>query len=447
MAGYTTYFNLLELGPNDPWATDNNQFSTSDRVVIDAVLQIGAVTHHHDGASAAGSNPSTAPTLSQTDSGGYLPAGVTVYYEYTWASPIGLETTPSPVGNIVMPTALVVPATPTVTPITGAGTLSAGTYNYCITAYNGISTQETLASVIVSATLTATGEVEIEWTPVAGADGINIYQMIPGGAQLLYLTSVVEGAAPVTSFIDNGTLTANCNRYVPSQNVTNNQNVVTGTIVAAPAGWTANVYRTFQSGQWGSSQIASGLTGTSFTDSGAATTVATPPTASRIPADPSKVLLTDGAEVQGVLPSSMVAGFPFATQFSFPGVAAVETAACVWVCPFTSCQVVSVTAVLDQSSTPAVYDDIVDVLYGPALAGATPVPSNPPVYTSIFAAATPVYPVILVGEEVGAAVVPPGTVTVLKGDTLSAAILQAGGGATPTDSNLQVNVYLLVTAL
>ena len=85
MSSRTPYFNLLELGSNDPWSTNNNEYSTSNRVVIDALLQLGAVAHHHSGASAAGSNPSSAPTLSQTPSGGYLPAGVAVYYEYTYA--------------------------------------------------------------------------------------------------------------------------------------------------------------------------------------------------------------------------------------------------------------------------------------------------------------------------------------------------------------------------
>lgn len=427
---YSTFFNLIELLANDAFGTNNNQFSTSNIAVIDALLQVGAVTHHHTGASPSGYTPAL-PALSVATSGGVLPASTTCYYEVTYANVLGLEGAPSPIANIATAAPVAAPATPTATPTTGTGTLPAGTYLYTVTAYLGTSTNETTVSGTASSILVATGKNVVGWVVPAGASGINVYRMGPGDSQSLFLTSV---AAPTTTFTDTGAYAENCNRALPSSNTTGAQNAITITFVAPPAGFTANLYRTIVSGQWGSSQIASGLTGTTFVDTGASPVPVTPPVTSRIPASPSKVLLTAGAEVQGVLPGSMIASVPFAVTFSFAGALYVQNGTFVWVCPFTSATIVSVRASLGKGSTPASQPVKVDVLMGTATAT--------PTWASIFASTTPQVPV---GYEVGSPQVPVVT-SMVQGNSLVANIIQAGGGATPTDSNLTITVYLLVSS-
>jgi hypothetical protein len=135
----------------------------------------------------------------------------------------------------------------------------------------------------------------------------------------------------------------------------------------------------------------------------------------------------------------MVAAFPFIVTFAFPGLVAEENGLSVWVSPFTACTVVNVRASLGVGSTPAARDVFVDITKGPAVSG------NPPTFTSIFGGATPVYPFVPIGEEIGATQAPPGTVTLAIGDALAVNVLQNGGGATPTDEYLTVHIYLLVT--
>jgi len=436
MTAWTQYFGLIELGTGDNFYANGAQFSTSDRVVIDAVLHLGATAHVHDGASSSASNPSLAPTLVQSATGGNIPAGTTVYYEYTFVNAIGLETAPSSISSITTPAAIASPSAPTVTPTTGTGTLPLGSYQYKLTNYQTISTQETLASSATVSILTAEGENVLTWTNTAGTGGVNIYQLAPGGSQFLWLTSVAYGT---TTYTDNGGTGVNCNRSTPISNTTNTQNEVALTLQSPPAGFTTNLYRTYSSGLWGGSQIATGVSGTTYTDTGTSALGYTPPTTSRIPSDPPKIILTGGANVTGVLPTSMVAAFPFIVTFAFPGLVAEENGLSVWVSPFTACTVVNVRASLGVGSTPAARNVVVDVTKGPAISG------NPPTFTSIFGGATPVYPFVPVGEEIGATQAPPGTVTLAAGDALAVNILQNGGGATPTDEYLTVHIYLLVT--
>lgn len=433
MAGFTPYWHLLWLTAQDNLYLNGAEFTDSDRFVIDALLYQGATGHHHDGASSAYDNPSSAPTFVTATSGGTIPADTTCYYEYTFCDPLGLESAPSPVGSVTTSAALASPGAPSVTPTTGTGTNPAGTYSYKLTNYVGTSTQETLAGSAGMATLSAEGENVLHWSATSGASGVNIYVLQPDGTQYLFLTSVAAGT---TTFTDNGGIGANCNRFLPGSNTTNAQNEVTVSYASPPSDWTVNLYRTFTSGSWGGSQIATGLTGDPFVDTGAAANGVTPPTASRIPSDPSKIELTDAAEVQGTLPMANVAGFPVVVPFSFPVAPLSEQdGITVWVCECTSATIVSVRASLGVGYTPNAQPVIVDVQKGPET-------SNPPTFSSIFAAATPVYPEVAVGKQIGTPVTPVVT-SLVKGDALTANILQGGGGS-GTDGYLTVDVLLYV---
>lgn len=75
------------------------------------------------------------------------------------------------------------PAAPTVTPDTSGGTLPAGTYGYIITALSG--TGETLPGGEATATLGATGQMNISWTAVPYATGYNVYGRTAGAENFL----------------------------------------------------------------------------------------------------------------------------------------------------------------------------------------------------------------------------------------------------------------------
>lgn len=82
---------------------------------------------------------------------------------------------------------------------TGTGNLAAGTYYYVVTAEN--SRGETVKSAEVSATLTATGEITIDFTLPSGATGGKVYRGASAGAESVYY-AISSGTA--TSYTDTG---------------------------------------------------------------------------------------------------------------------------------------------------------------------------------------------------------------------------------------------------
>lgn len=444
MASQTQTFHLEKLETGESFSTDGQKYTKEDRDTIDRVLNVGAQAHHHTGLSPATINPSIAPSLVQSATGGTLPGSKTVYYEYTWVDAFGFETAPSPIGSQTLPALVATPGSPALS-ATGGGALIAGPYLYLLTAYTGSSASETPASLASAITTVSTGSIVVTFpvTP-AGATGFNVYRFTPGGALFLFVTSVdVSGGSPPTSWTDDGSLAGNFNRFPPTINTTNSTNKVTVTLPSAiPVGYTWNVYRSFSSTIWLSTLLTNPGVASSYVDTGAATLQQNPPTTSNLLGTPAKVLLTDGAEVQGILPISMVgggvgAGTPFAVTFAFPGTLSSTTGKSVWVSPFDSAVILSAEAALGRSSAPASQQVITDVLKG---SGATPT------YTSIYSGATPnPKPKIPVGMQIGSSA-PPNITTLNLGDSLSCDINQAGGGATPTDHDLTITVYLLVTS-
>lgn len=88
---------------------------------------------------------------------------------------------------------------------TGTGTLAAGTYQFAYTYVND--NGETTPSPIVSATLSAAGNIALTFVNAAGIKGINVYRMAttgPYGESELSFMAYVNNAL---SFTDNGSLT------------------------------------------------------------------------------------------------------------------------------------------------------------------------------------------------------------------------------------------------
>ncbi len=81
---------------------------------------------------------------------------------------------------------------------TGTGSLAAGTYYYVVTATGGLG--ETTASNEQSATLSATGEITVNFALPTGNTGGNVYRGIASGAEGTYYSV----PANATSFVDTG---------------------------------------------------------------------------------------------------------------------------------------------------------------------------------------------------------------------------------------------------
>jgi hypothetical protein len=436
MASLTSHFGFTKLAQGDPFSTNDQAFTTSDIDEMDRLTYVGAIEHRHNGAAVTQPDPTTGLSLTLNNGAGFLPAGTRVTYKYTYVDPNGFETAASSETYIDLPPPIASPATPTLAATIGTGTLPAGNYYYELSAYTGCDTAETIVGAPAFITLSAIGEIIITFPSLpAGATGFNIYRRDPNAVNYVFLDTTTA-----STYTDDGSVTTNVNRTSPNVNSTNSTNEVTASLPGAtpsiPAGYTWRLYRTLITGQWTNSLLYTVVEGTfSYLDVGAGATAGMPPTTSELIGSPSKVLLTGGAEVQGTLPSAVVATYPMVVSFAFPGPLALATGQSVWVNDFASAHVESVRAVLGRGSRPAAQPVIVNVDHG---TGATPT------YSSIFAAmATPTYPTVPVGLQMSALVYP-GT-TLAMGDSLTVDVTQIGGGATPTDHDLIVNIVLLVS--
>jgi hypothetical protein len=440
MAGSTSNYGLKKLGAGEHLSDDGYKYTSADRDQIDTLLKLGAETHHHTGA-APSSYSATAPTLTLSTTGGVLPAGTRIWYAYTYVDANGSETglstsdyvdTAAPVSN---------PAAPTLTSTATTGTLIPGNYYYVLSAYTGSSASETQATnpnYITVPAGTNTNKITLTLpTPPAGATGFNIYRQKPGSSGYFWLTTAVG-----SSYVDNGSVTEDCNRVLPTRNSTNSTNKVTVELPGAvPADTTWKIYRTTNDGIWTNSVLkwvieetfdGSGIITPEYIDVGTATSLGNPPTTSQLIGTPAKVLLTGAAEVQGSMPMGLTA-FPFAETWGFFGtLEIIVPGTSVWVCPFPAATIVFVKCALGRGYAPASGSVIVDVNKG---SGATPT------YTTIFTTQSN-RPSIGTGRQIGAKAYPD-VKTLVEGDSLSVDIDAIGGGATRTDKDLTVTVYMI----
>lgn len=456
MPGSTSHYQLTELFPGDSFSENNQQYTSVDRVTIDRILYLGAQGHNHNGSAPVSNDPPSPPSLVLDQSTGYLPAGARATYVYTYVDPSGAETAPSPESYMDLPGTTNSPAGPGANPnADGSGTLPPGGYFYELSAYSATNTNETPVSPPTYVSLAATGSIDILLPLVpSGADGFNIYRLGPAQTTYTYLASVdmTQPVAP-TDFLDDGTDIPDPNRLPPTGNTSQAFNNITVTVNdPPPVGWTWNLYRTLVTGQWANTLVAqiatdddSGNIIVVYQDLGLATSIGSPPTASTAVGSPTKIMLTGGAEVQGILPAEMVegggggssGGGSTSITFVFSGTLVVTTGVSAWVCPFTSATINTVRCSLGRGSHPASQAVIVNVLKGTG---------NTPTYTSIYSGSTPnPRPQVPVGQQVGASA-PPNVTSLAAGDTLSVDITQAGGGATPTDHDLTISVELTVTS-
>jgi len=444
--GLTDHYGLERLVAGDALSKDGYKFTDADRVIVDRLLYAGAEGHVHTGAPAfAQAVPTIGLTLSST--AGSIPAGVRAYYKATLVDNKGAESLPGPETFVDMPAPVAEPAPPVLTLYAG-GTLLPGNYFYVLSAYtNGVSTQETkaLSPAYITIPVGSTNRSVLITYPTlpSGAAGWNIYAKRPGSSVYGFLASVPSGPAAYT---DNGSVVCDCYRSTPVRNSTNGANTVTvvlgGGTPLVPVGFTWKVYRTFTPGAYANNLAhwvveetsqGSGVITPRYQDMGLATFAGQPPSSSQNPASPSKVNLAAGAEVQNRLPLGLVQAFPVVITFAFVGTQMVVTGSNVWVCEYTRATIIGCRASLGVGYHPVAASLIVNVLKG---SGTNPTPLT--VYTT-----QSTRPSIPVGAQIGARTVPQVT-SLVAGDSLTVNVDQVGGGATPLDKDLTVNVTLLV---
>lgn len=438
----TSRYGLSRIRAGDHLADSSYKYSDRDRELISLLLWLGAEGHRHTGVAASVGTIPGVPSLSSATTGGALPAGNRIYYRYTWVEDNGLESAPSDEVYVDMPAPVDEPGAAVLAAVAG-GSLVPGNYFYALAAYKGASTSETKALSVVYMTIPATAtnkSIRLTFpTPPAGATGWNIYRKSPGGGDFGFLASV-----PVATLLytDTGAVALDCYRQLPRTNTTSAQNAVTFTVGAGQAGRSWKLYRTLVSGQYQNSLLhwvveetseGSGVIRTNYVDTGLATAAGQPPTSEQLAGSPSKVDLAGGLEAKNRLPMANVQAFPVVVTFAFVGTQMVVTGSNTWVCEYTRATIVGARAVLGRGKAPAAAALIVDVNKGSTIA---------PTMVTIYTDQT-TRPRIAIGAQMGSRVAP-GVTTLVAGDCLTVDVDQAGGGATPTDLDLTVNVTLLV---
>lgn len=444
MPNYTTRWGLSILGPGDTLNSDGYKALDADRRLMDRLLTVGCEEHRHTGERGADRTPTAPPNLELKLEGGTMSAGDRFFYAYTILDDAGNESAPSPPTPIDMPAAIPAPTAPALTALVGSGSLLPGTYSYVLSAYAGVTTFETKAesSAVITIFGINPGSVSIILPDLPlGAEGLNVYRKAPSGLHYLYIDSIPNPTNGST-WVDDGSIEGNCDRSLPPTNRTSNANSVIvafpGATPDLPEGWSWRIYRATNAQDWSHSYLlditpmgATPHTPLAWTDTGLGAQTGQPPVLSQVLNSPPKIRLTDGMEVAGYLPPGL-AIVPHTVTFSLAGPVVVGDGSFVWVCDFDTAQLQLARAYLSMDSKPAVTPVQVDILLRRAAGGA---------WTSIFTPGD--YLSIGVGQDIGPTKALIATELEL-GDQLSVNVIQAGGGATPTDRNLSVNLLMYV---
>lgn len=448
--GTTPHYGLNTMGPNAHFSDDGYKYVDADRRLLDVLAYLGAEGHHHTGAAGESGTP-VAPTLALSESVGSLPGGTRLYYKVTLVDPSGIESAGSAEAWIDTPDVVAPPAAPSLI-VEPGGTLQPGSFYYALSAYFPLQSQETNAPNVASVQVVAgsTNRIRLTFpTLPAGALGFNVYRRRPGELDYFFVETVPSAGGSPVNWIDDGSTDSACDRRRPVTNQTQSTNAVDvslgGATPALPGeGWTWKVYRTLTNASYVNSFVhhvveeteeGSGVTALTTVDTGGPAYASQPPTLNVVVGHPAKVLLTDGAEVEGQLPASMVDGAVAAASyheivFQFSGPVEPQNGTGCWPCEFPLFTILGVRCTLGRDSVPAVDPVIGDVK---VWSGATP--SWNSIFTSMGAR-----PRVLAGTQFGERVAPQ-FADLVEGDVIVADILQAGGGATPTDADLVVTVY------
>lgn len=341
MSSLTPHYGFRRLTQGDSLSMNGYQFTDSDRLLLDKLLNLALEEHKHTGSSIGSDAPTDGLDLNYEDSGGFMPPSVEVKYVYTLVDDNGLESPPSPEVSFTTPAAMTPPDAPS-TSVEDGGLLQTGVWLYVLTAWRGPNTNETLAQNYASANVPSpgNGKVTLELPELPStAEGFNVYRRSPNSGRYLFLKSInMDVATPPTVFVDDGTLAEDCVRGLPTVGSFSSVGKMTVTLPGAtpniPVGWKWRLYRTYTS-SWGRSFVAEGTSvDVSIVDLGGTADWGSPPSGTVI-TFPSKINLENAEEVQGRLPMGRTA-FPFTV--TMPGWIMMSDPIYfypdIWICPY-----------------------------------------------------------------------------------------------------------------
>lgn len=401
----TTRYGLKKIGPNDKLSDNDYQFGTTDRDSIDSVLYLGAKSHLHTGAAATLGDPSLPPAAVDGVLSSTLVSGNAVYYKYTWRDAGGLESAPGPSVSHVIGSGISSPLAPSLVAALTTGTLASGSYYYTLTCYVTTNTNEGMARNQAYTLLapTATGKITLTMpSPPVGVTGFNIYRKAPGEVQFNYLASI---PVATLTYVDNGGVSADTGRHPPAT-TGSAKSIVVSALVVDPSAVAWVLYRSYDNANWTNTRIASG-TGATYEDVGVSVQPFSPPALNLAWGTPSKIQLTDSAEVQGSAPMGRISGYPIVWQHHFDAPVSSALDPALWFCDYPQATILDARVVIDHGSVAnggGLSVDIIKKNNGATPSTATIYPSTPK-------------PAVIAGSQVGTRAAPD-VATISSGDYL-----------------------------
>ncbi len=267
--GKTTNFGLNRFGQEGRISDEGYKFSLKDRDIIDTLL-FTLFNHDHRAVNAfTFIGPQNRPTLTLNITGGTLPARTDLFYRISYRDDNGNETEGSISATVRTKDPIPPPESSGLTTADTGGSLTPGTYKYALSYTQGSAqTKAPNIQTISIPTGTVTNTVTITLPLIAvDADGWKVYRKGPGDIEYWLLDTIVAGATPPVTYVDDGSLSPNCDKKRPTVNDTNSTNSVTIDIAAADLPLDTNitswrVYRTNTAGIYGSASLLETVTET-----------------------------------------------------------------------------------------------------------------------------------------------------------------------------------------
>lgn len=363
MSDRTTYFNLLRLQAGDPFGLNDYEFSDNQMVLLDRFLKL-IFEHDHKGLIVGTDAPTDPPVLALDTSVGALPGGLTATYEISFVVD-DIESIASPSASQITPDLLLAPDAPTLAAVLTGGTLKFGNYSYVLTAWHGDDGMETRAEnpklIQLRAQDGAAQKVVVTLPSLPdGADGFNLYQLVPNSANYHFISSFgADGDGDGTVTID-GTIHPDCERLTPQLNTTSQTNTITVTPPTVPMGATWRLYRTFDPTDWTNSFLGEFPQATAeYDDDGAMPTAGSPPGGLTSVTLPGRIDLADGMAVENGLAPANVSAFPQVVHFWTPGLVTVAPGKQIWFCPFTKAILRDINLSLGDDTIPPAGADLI----------------------------------------------------------------------------------------
>lgn len=224
----TPFAGLTRLAPGESLDTDNASFQSENPTREDRLLEIGAVTHRHDGHEAL-ADPVIGASAAVLPTGGSLPGDQVLYVGYTLLDADGGETLLSPVEAVsTEPPADTPDTSPTAVVDYTAGSLLTAAYYYAVTLIDGSGGETPLSDNVRAVVEPGHANARIMLSDLS-ADiageivGWRLWRSINGAEWYLMGTGAGD------TFVDDGSIAGDCTVAPPLEgsNTTNASQLLT----------------------------------------------------------------------------------------------------------------------------------------------------------------------------------------------------------------------------